>query len=204
MILKLTNLLLLLASTAWLASKPDWEPLIAFFTLFSSFIYQEYKTQQPDKSRKNDDRDKKHFLKLSEMLPLDEFRYVLENEIFNLRTDNGYMTKLRSFLRFAESVEGEFLNKQTQAEFAKFTSDLKSLSNFIATHFFVPSEKDVTSIKNGDGEFLLFLYPDLKYTDNEEKRKLYNQRVKEFHIIVNKTADSVQSYRKAIKQKHYI
>jgi hypothetical protein len=200
--LKLSNLVMLIAATAWLTKVPDWEPLIAFISLLAAFLVQDARDFKkahslPDKLT----HDKDLFEKYVKILSEEELMYTLENELWNLRTDMGFVRKLGETLHLSSRIEGTYLDQKLQKEFSNNVTKLGALKTFLAQHFFVPKEG---VYKNGKGDFYLCLYPDLKYTDAQEKQVLYAQREQELHELIDDVINSFQSYRKQVKKTLYI
>jgi hypothetical protein len=200
--LKLTNLSLLLGATAWLAKAPDWEPFLAFIGFLTTFLAQDIRDFRKVTSGNNKiNNDKQNFEKYESILPGNELLYVFNNELFNLRTDMSFVKKLGAYLRRSEEIEGQFNDKKIQKEFSKAVKILSKLKIFLATHFFVPREGKSENI---EGEFLLYLYPDLKYSGDPKKINIYKQREQELHKIVDEAIEFYKNYRKSIKRKMYI
>jgi hypothetical protein len=200
--LKLSSLALLLGATAWLVKTPDWEPLLAFIGSLTAFLVQDIREFKKANSTKGIiDKDKENFEKYNAILPDSELLDELNNAIFNLRTDMGFVKRLGQFLRRAEQIEGEFNEKHIQKTFSEAVENLKKLKAFLAKHFFVPNE-GVTD--NSEGEFLLYLYPDLKYSNDSEKRQIYKDRERELHVLIDQVINSYECYRKLIKKKIHI
>lgn len=200
--LKLSNLLLLLGATAWLVKTPDWEPMLAFIGFLTAFLVQdikEFRKANLNKSILN--HDKENFKEYDLILQGTELLDELNNGIYNLRTDMGFTKKLWRFLRKAEQIEGEFNDKDIQKSFSVAVDNLKNLSSFLAKHFFVPNEG---VDKVSEGEFLLYLYPELKNSNEPDKRKIYKDREEELHMIIDQVIKSYESYRKLIKKKMLI
>lgn len=201
MILKLTNLILLLASTAWLTTNHEWEPFIAFMTLLSTMVIQEFRDRNIGNNEKSVEHDKKLYLIYEEILPEKDFVYLLNNDIWNSRTDNGYVGRISKYLHLADSIEGNFIESKLNKKFNIFIGSLHELRTFFATHFFVPNDG---MAKSTEGEYLLYLYPDLKNSNDESKRELYATRLKQLHEVIDKTIKSYKDFRKQIKIEIYI
>jgi hypothetical protein len=196
LILKLSNLVLLLLSVVWLSRTPDWEPLIAFLALFFGYAYQEFKDYKKLSSKDSSlKHDKSLFQKYNELLPENDFLYVLNNDLFNSWIQNKYSKQLGVFLELAKSIDGQFLNKEIRSVFEKFTTQLIELKFFMAAHFFVNDG----SSGNSPDEWILSLYPELKHSGDDQKRQRYSQREKELHELIDLTIDTYKSYRKAVK-----
>jgi len=60
----------MLLSVVWVSRSPDWEPLIAFLTLFFTYIYQDYKGYNyATQKERICEHDKALFLQYEELLP---------------------------------------------------------------------------------------------------------------------------------------
>lgn len=197
--IKLSNLILLLGSTAWFAKSFNWEPFIAFVGFLTTFLVQDIKDYR--KASSNDekyDQDKKLFNDYESILSRNELLDVLNNELWNLRTDNTFTKKLGAFLRKSNRIESAFNNKKVQKKFSSVVTKLTNLRDFIATHFFVPKEG---LSQNSEDEFLLYLYPEFKNSGDPEKRNIYIKREGELHTLIDEAVDAYEKYRKYIKKR---
>lgn len=196
--IKLSNLFLLLGSTAWFAKSFDWEPFIAFVSFLTTFLVQDVNDYKKATSNNEEyDQDKELFNDYENILSGDELLYVLDNKLGNLRTDGTFTKKLGKFLLKSDRIEGAFNNKKVQKKFSNFVTKLKYLQDFIAGHFFVPKEG---MWKNSEDEFLFYLYPDLKNSGDPEKRNIYVKRERELYTLIDETIDAYKEYRKYIKK----
>ncbi len=195
--LKLSNLVLLLLSVVWLSRAPDWEPLIAFLTLLSGYSFQEYKDYQKLSSKESSQKhDRSLYESYEEILPENNFRYVLNNDLFNNWVRKNYSNQISIYLEQAATIKGHFINKTIQSDFENFVKQLFELKSFMGTHFFV---NDGSSGSSPD-EWILSLYPDLKYTGDEEKRERYFKREKELHGLIDSVEEAYNSFRTTLKQ----
>jgi len=200
--LKMSNLALLLGATAWLSKAPDWEPLLAFLGFLATYLVQDVtERKKATSNQKIINKDKENFEKYAELLPENELLYELNNDIFNLRSDMGFVKKLGRFLRRAEQIEGEFNEEKLQQTFVKVVRQLRELKNFLATHFFVPNQG---VSENSEGEFLLYLYPELKYSNDDKERQIYKDRQQELQALIDAVINSYDAYRRLIKKKLHI
>ncbi len=83
--------------------------------------------------------------------------------LYNRRTDSGFTKRLDNVLSLAELTEGRFLDRDLQSVFAEFSGELLRLRGFIVQHFF----RDRNAIHVPGDDFSLYLYPDLKYEDED-------------------------------------
>lgn len=197
--LKLTNLVILLAATAWLTKQTEWEAFITFFVALSTLIMQE--VNQERKAKKNDRsarHDKDLFVKYDNCLPESELLYELNNDLYNLTTDYDFMNKVDKYLKTATTIEGNFIDKKTDKAFKKWITKLEKLKSFVATHFFTPLE----GATKDSG--ILMLYPEQKYEGDEEKRGIYAKRSEEINEIIGKVIEQYTHFRETIKKQHYI
>ena len=200
--LKMSNLALLLGATAWLSKAPDWEPLLACIGFLTTFLVQDFRERKKTTSnQKTLEKDKDNFEEYSDLLSETELLYVLNNDVFNLRTDMGFVKKLGKFIRRSEQVEGEFHNEKLQKKFSEMVVRLRELKNFLATHFFVPNQGVTT---NSDGEFLLLLYPELKYSGKAEEREIYQDRQRELQELIDAVVNSHDAYRRLVKKQLHL
>ena len=197
LVLKLTNLILLLLSVVWLSRAPDWEPLIAFLTLLSGYSFQEYKDYQKLSSKESSQKhDRSLFESYEDLLPENNFRYVLNNDLFNNWIHNNYSNQISIYLEQASTIKGHFINKTIQSAFENFVKNLFELKSFMATHFFVNDRPSGSS----PDKWILSLYPDLKHTGDKEKRDRYFKREKELHGLIDSVEDAYNTFRSTIKQ----
>jgi hypothetical protein len=90
---------LLLLSVVWLSRAPDWEPLIAFLTLFFGYLFQDFKGFRGlTQNGKDLDYDKALFLKYEELLPEDDFTFVLNNDLFFNSMRYSFSEQIRRYL----------------------------------------------------------------------------------------------------------
>jgi hypothetical protein len=201
MVLKLTNLILLLFSVVWLSRAPDWEPLIAFLSLLFGYSFQEYndykKLSSKDSTLKH---DKDLFESYEKMLPENDFRYVLNNDLYGNWMHHDYSCQISRYLELATTIKGHFLNKKIQSDFKNFVKKLSELKSFMAKHFFVINDNSNSS----PDEWILSLYPDLKNTGDEQKRILYFQRGKELHDIIDDIEKVYNTFRNTIKKTIHV
>lgn len=198
LIIKFSNFFLLLLSVVWLSRAPDWEPLIAFLTLLFGFIFQEYKDYKKYTLKDQSlEHDRSLFEKYDNILPEKDFLYVLNNDLFNLWIRYGFSKKFSYFFELSESIEGKYINREIQAVFDVFEKNFRSLASFVAVHFFVPKD----SKANSADEWVLCLYPDLKYSEDPEKRERYENRQKELQNLIDIVIEKYTVYREKIKRE---
>lgn len=190
-----------MASTAWLTKSPGWEPLIAFVGFLGALVAQEVTdANKPTLASDRRNHDNALFEKYSAILSEDELLYILNNDLWNLRTDMGFVGKLGNLLHLASLTEGHYLDVKLDKVFFDTIEKMEALRTFLAMHFFVPHEGNT---KNSEGELRLYLYPDLKYSDDQQKRKLYADSEKQLHLLIDEVIASYQRYRQRIKKTLY-
>ena len=180
----------------WLSRAPDWEPLITFFTLLFGYAFQEYKDYQKYLSKDNTkEHDKSLFLQYEELLPEDDLNYVLNNNLYNNWMQYRFSKQIGSYVYLAKGIKGRFLNKKLQPKFEIFVKRLDELKSFMGTHFFVNDGG------SSPDDWIVSLYPDLKKSGDEQKRKLYQKREKELHEIIDRVEDAYNIFRVAVKER---
>lgn len=199
-IFKYTNLVLLLLSVVWLSRAPDWEPLLAFLTLFFGYLFQDVKGCRDLTQNNNSvDHDKTLFLKYEELLPEDDFIFVLNNDLFNSSMDYSFSKQIGRYLYLSEAIKGTFLNKKLQNKFELFVKHLRDVKLFMAKHFFVNENSG-----EKPEDWVVSLYPEMKHSGDEHKSKLYLEREKELHGLIDKVEEAYTPFRKLAKQKLHI
>jgi len=126
---KVLNLLALLGATAWIVSNFDWEPIVTFLTLLSSFIYLEFKKDSTDKH----DADKKLFDKFNEALPYYNVSYVAVTSLKSPFINN----KMDPFFDFDSSwndVHHTFLNTKLEKKKQKLYRSISLFTSLLAEH----------------------------------------------------------------------
>ena len=201
LIFKYTNLILLLLSVVWLSRTPDWEPLIAFLTLFFSYLFQDVKSYKGSSEKENIvEHDKALYSQYEELLPENDFTFVLNNDLFNNSMDYSFSKQISRYLYLSEAIKGKFPNKKLQIKFEISTEHLRSIKTFMATHFFVNDNNQVVPPE----DWVVSLYPEMKHSGDNQKRELYLKREKELHRLIDKVEEAYITFRKMVKQSLHI
>ena len=92
------------------------------------------------------------------------------------------------FEHYVGLVENQFLNKALQNEFLGLFKTLDVFTLIVARFFFATN----------DERFVL--YPELKYSDDEEKRKVYEDALNETQKASDNVLAAYTSFRQTVKQ----
>ena len=106
--LRLLNLLALLASVAWLARSPDWEPSVTSLGLLVALLSQEY-----PRLKSNRERDRALFLRFKAEFPTNGMsaRFLREHDLgapFSTKAND----ELDAFLEKWDNAEHEFIDRR--------------------------------------------------------------------------------------------
>ena len=108
--LRLLNLVALLASVAWLARTPDWEPAVTSLDLLAALLAQEY-----PRLKSNRDRDKALCLKFKAEFPTNgrSARFLREHDLGGSFSTNSN-DELDAFLDKLDNAEYEFIDRRLE------------------------------------------------------------------------------------------
>lgn len=191
--LKITNLLVLLGATAWLAQERSWEPLILFIGSLSGAIVQEVRDQKQLLLLKQDTgHDRDVFLRLDQILSEQDLKDEFNHHVGNGSVHRSFSENVSNFLYAADNIGNNFLNPEVNAKFQKFINSLGSLRDLIAHSFF--------PLENKPGEMnIYFLYPELKKDGSAAKRDLYRATLRKINAEIDQTLDDYKLFRLSVK-----
>jgi len=109
-VLRLLNLLILLAAVAWLARSPDWEPAVTSLGLLAALLGQEY-----PRLKSNRERDKALFLRFKTEFPTNgtSARFLRDHDIGAPFSTNA-TNELDAFLEGWDNAEHEFIDRKLE------------------------------------------------------------------------------------------
>jgi len=151
---------------------------------------------------KRDAHDLRRFLESDEILNEDK----LENLCYWLLSDDSYRTSylkpVRNFYIFFDRTSNHYLDNNLNNSCLKLTESLKLLAAFLGRNFFFKPT-------NSDSDDMRFcLYPDLNMDrggSGELKDSiLYEKYADEMVELVGKVREAYKTYRKVIKETHFI
>lgn len=158
MMVRLLNLLALLAAVAWLARMPGWEPLVTSIALFSAFIGQELWS-----ILKHVNNDKILFEKfLSDFPSNGRSALFLKEHDIGAPFNSDDLNEIDAFLSTWNNAEHEFKIKKLEKQRLKLVDSIQKFRADLSFNIFPGSRG--------------YLTMDLKdYEDREEKLEIRNR-----------------------------
>jgi len=203
LVAKITNLIALLVTVAWLARWPDWEPAALAISLLGTLVGLEYRDRKRVSDLTNTDRlehDRTLFKQYAEILPEDRLRHEFDNDLFNHYTDLGFANRLSRFVEFAKLAEAEFLTDAVQADLLIARDAIEKLRGFILVHFFPPQGEQ---LPEDTDHVRLILYPELRqYADVPgELSDRYREYAKDLDRCVEGASGAFSKFRSTAKSE---
>src|ERR1035441_1672065 len=138
------------------------------------------------------EHDSKTFAYLNALMDETTFRDVCNVIGCHQFYDDDGCKKLLDLEHYGIQIENQFLNTTLRDEFARFHKELDAFTTIVATVFF------------NVGERRYMLYPELKNSDDDKKRKRYEDARIETRDATFKVLEAFTSFRKQVQQVLYI
>jgi len=106
--------------------------------------------------------------------------------------DYEYFKRVRDVEHYGIQDENRFLNQSLREAFEKFHKSLDAFTTIVATNFFATSE----------GRYML--YPELKYSDDEEERRQFEQARTETNKAGYNALEAFSGFRQVVKETLYV
>lgn len=145
--MKLLNLLGLLASVAWLARHPDWEPAVTSIGLFASLIALEVSDKKKNSKELLNETDRKLFEQFCKEFPSDgkSARFLSEHDL-GVSWHDQQLYEIDNFLRKWTTAEYEFQNEKLEEYRKDFYRLLNDFRCELALHSFPTHREDRYSL----------------------------------------------------------
>ncbi len=133
-IIKLINIVALLAAVAWLVSSPNWEPAVAVLGFLAVLAGLEYKELS---QKTGDSVDRKLFEEFLELLPSDGVIVFVSTFDFGGIFFHDRLKNLRTFRATWDNPEHEFLDRTLETKRKEFYQAVNEFMSHIVANTFV-------------------------------------------------------------------
>jgi hypothetical protein len=132
-IIRLINIIALLAAVAWLVSSPGWEPAVAMLGALAVLVGLEYKEFS---QRNNASVDRKLFEQFLELLPSNGAIEFVSTFDFGGIFFHDRLENLRTFRATWDNPEHEFLNRTLESKRKEFYQAVDDFMSHISANTF--------------------------------------------------------------------
>ena len=184
LIIKLGNLLALIASSIWWCQESGWEPIVVACSLFVTFVVQEIRDSPSGLST----RDVSLFDKFLETLPSDgSIEYIKEQDMEG-SIDSTRLEDLRRFRDSWGNAEHEFTNTSLRKKLRKLHSLVCEYMEFYAVNTF----SDI----HGSSRYF-HIQPNMAHYD----RAQFHSIVRTLHTMADEIVKTHQALIRAAKKR---
>ena len=144
------------------------------------------------KAKEEMEHDRKVFEKLISYCGETAFRDVCETITGHQFYDGRGYKRVQDLEHYGIQDENQFVNQDLRAAFHRFHESLDEFTTIVAHNFF------------NTGHDRCMLYPELKNSDDDEKRRIFEEASLKTREAGGKTLVAFHDFRQAVKQTLYV